>query len=95
MRQGLRLMDARLHGFARPDAVLTGVGETRALAGADAPSGNLRIPEYPGPVSLRGGPATRAALYPPRWTVFGAPRRFSVRKCEFPSAEGHRNKKSC
>lgn len=29
MRQGLRLMDARLHGFARPDAVLTGV-ETRS-----------------------------------------------------------------
>lgn len=29
MRQGLRLMDARLHRFARPDAVLTGV-ETRS-----------------------------------------------------------------
>ncbi len=29
MRQGLLLMDARLHGFAQPDAVLTGV-ETRS-----------------------------------------------------------------
>jgi len=29
MRQGLRLMDAKLHGFAQADAVLTGV-ETRS-----------------------------------------------------------------
>ena len=29
MRQGLPLLDARLHGFACPDAVLTGV-ETRS-----------------------------------------------------------------
>ena len=29
MRQGIRLFDARLHGFANPDAVLTGV-ETRS-----------------------------------------------------------------
>lgn len=36
MRQGLRLMDAKLHGFAQADAVLTGV-ETRS-------SSPVRIP---------------------------------------------------
>ena len=66
MRQGLRLMDAKLHGFAQADAVLTGV-ETRS-------SSPIRIPrtETLEAVGLQGlypcgeGAAMPEESFPPR-----------------------------
>ena len=48
MRQGLSLLDARLHGFAHPDALLTGV-ETRSSSPVRIPRGeDLQSVSLPG-----------------------------------------------